>query len=132
MTTTLSRPQSLPDACNFTAVVRQDPAQLPLFSRSVCDPGPWRHGHRTAAWQEIARALPASLGLEFTADGWRIITVPNEMRRALDALDIAEGDVIPDAVMRERRRRVVEAELLVVQAKAVLRAVNLELQAKAA
>jgi hypothetical protein len=132
MTTTLFEPESPAETCNFTAVVRRTAQQLPLFSRRLGNPGPWRHSNHAASWLEIARALPASLGLEFTADGWRIITVPHEMRRALEALDIAEGDVIPDAVMRERRRRVVEAELLVVQAKAVLRAVNLELQAKAA
>jgi hypothetical protein len=132
MTATIPDQRALSSGCNFTAVVRREAAQLPLFSRSIADPGPWRHGHRQAAWQEIARALPANLGLEYTADGWRIITVPHEMRRALEALDIAEGDVIPDAVMLEHRRRVCEAELLVAQAKAVLRAVNIELQAKAA
>jgi hypothetical protein len=135
MTATIPEQGALFGACNSTSVIHnrgQRATQPPLFSRSVCDPGVWRHGHRQAAWQEIARALPANLGLEYTANGWRIITVPHEMRRALEALDIAEGDVIPDDVMRERRRRVTEAELLVAQAKAVLRAVNLELQAKAA
>jgi hypothetical protein len=130
MTATIPDQRALSVGCNFTSGIRHE--QPPLFSRSICDPGPWRHGHRQAAWLEIARALPANLGLEYTVDGWRIITVPAEMRRALEALDIAEGDVIPDAVMLEHRRRVCEAELLVAQAKAVLRAVNLELQTRVA
>lgn len=123
MTTSTARGDSVAKSCNFTAGLSQRPTQLPLFSHG---PTLWDRAHRAAAWQEIARALPANLGLEWSPDGWRIIVVPVATRRALAALDIAEGDVIPDPVILERRRRALEAELMLAQAQAVLRTVQAE------
>lgn len=104
------------------------PTQIPLFQWG---PSIWDRAHRTATWQEIARALPANLGVELTAEhGWRVIVVPAETRRALEAMEVTEGEVIPDALMRERRRWAVESDLMLAQARAVLRSVQAEHDAR--
>lgn len=100
------------------------PTQLPLFYRY--DHGPWDRAHHTAAWQEIAHALPRGLGIEYDGREWRIVTVSADMRRHLEALDIAEGEVIPDPVLIEQRRRSALARMQVAQARDVLRAIQLE------
>lgn len=103
------------------------PVQPPLFNLG---PSIWDRAHHAATLREISHALAPNIGWELTAEhGWRLVTIPAATRRALQALDIAEGDVIPDPVMCERRRRVTEADLRLAQARAVLRSVQAELEA---
>lgn len=119
-----------PRRSDITDTRRPPERQLALFERG---PNPWSRAHRAVTWLEIARALPANLGVE-TTDGvtWRIVNMPLATRRALEALDIAEGDVIPDDVMREQRRRTLHADLQLQQARAVLRSVQAENETAAA
>jgi len=100
------------------------PEQLPLFQYG---PSIWDHCHAAIDVLALARELHCSVGLE-TTDGrnWRVITVDADTRRALEALEVYEGDVIPDPVMREQRLRNVLARRQVEQAKDVLRGVQLE------
>lgn len=116
------------DACNSTAAIHtgDNGRQLPLWPRAVpTTPNqPWA-ARPGIGWLELARLLPANLSVELTAEhGWRIVPLPAETRRALELLEVYEGDVIPDAAMREQRRRTVEAQLLLDQSLAVLRSVQ--------
>lgn len=98
--------------------------QIPLFRH------PWSR-HARLTWQQLAQTLPANLSLELTREhGWRIVPLPVETRRALDLLEVHEGDVNPDTTMREARRRRVEAQLLLEQAQDVLRAVQTDNDAR--
>ena len=127
MTLNGTHPHAKCAACSFTDVVLSPGVVHSGDKRPDHDhgnnPGPWSRANRTATWLDIARALPTNLGVEFTAEhGWRIITLGVATRRALELLDIYEGDVIPDAAMRERRRHTTLAQLMLEQAQAVLRA----------
>lgn len=105
--------------------------QMPLWPAAVRSTR--RDASPSVAWLELARVLPAHLGVEFSREhGWRVIVVDAEMRRSLELLDIYEGDVVPDSVLLERRRRATEAQLLLDQAQAVLRAVQTDIEAAAA
>lgn len=121
-----------PELVITSAAFRTPPCrQLPLWPAAV--PNPWSRAARAATWLEIAQALPANLSVEFTAEhGWRIVPLSVEARRALELLDISEGEVIPDPVMLERRRRHVEAQLMLDQARAVLRSVQVDNETRAA
>lgn len=111
---------------------RQLPLMWPVPSEPVqpAESNPWSGPARAATWLEIARMLPANLSLE-TTDGrtWRIVHLPADARRALELLDLYEGDVIPTAERIEAARRRAHAEDLLATAQAVLRAVDAEQRA---
>ena len=89
----------------------------------------WTPAGRAATWLEISRMLPASLGVEFTREhGWRIIHVNGAMQRALDDLEAVEGPPPNEARKQAAIRRGI-AEQQLAQARAVLRAVALEMSA---
>lgn len=135
MTTFQHGEHSVSPACNFTTVLSPAGAIHSGDNRNADhgNPGPWGRANHTAAWMEIARALPANLGVEFTAEhGWRIIALSADTRRTLELLDITEGDTLPDAVMLERRRRHLAAQLLLEQARAVLQSVQVDNETQAA
>jgi hypothetical protein len=102
---------------------RERHSQLPLFSFG---PTMWDRQHRAASLMEIARALPRNLSIEYDGKEWRVVVLSAEAQRYLEELEVLEGEVIPDAVMVEQRRRSTFARMQVQQAKDVLRAMQLD------
>lgn len=107
---------------------RRAARQLALFN----GPSMWDRAHRTAVWNDIVRGLPANLGIELTREhGWRIIVVPLATRRVLQQLDAAE-DPLPVDERRDAAVRRGQAEDMLAQAQAVLRAMQTDIEAGAA